>query len=316
MKMRAIWTLVVLLLLIVAVNAFNSVLYSSRFVEYYKSSEHKWVKQLQVKPKIVLLGSSTIFNNVSPREISKKMKMNEGEVICLAGQAKRPIHNYFTLESLDADDLRNVGLIIYGIDPWMFDYNYRQYDAFSISELDMKTRLWLSSETGIPIKRRLGIFLNLSNPFFTEQIKKNINKDFGVSIPEDYGGELINKKVRSKIIPGKIFSKKLGYDRSNFEYLRKIKEKYGVSRRIYFIIPPRRSDFNNIFNQMGKKGEFDQIFKNYVRSDEWLDCNERTGQFPTSDDDFFDWVHFNQSGRMKFSAQMAGLMERLSETVF
>lgn len=95
-----------------------------RFEEsYYAKHRASWLESPQVQPKVVLMGSSTVHYGLSPAIVAESSDYEMSEVVNISGDAYTPLINEHIWRR-HAGALSGAGLVLYGMDPWIF---YEQY---------------------------------------------------------------------------------------------------------------------------------------------------------------------------------------------
>ena len=161
---------------------------------YFTDGKYAWVSRLPRKPKIVLMGSSTVLNNLSPREIMSKCDLQEGEVINLGGGSRGPLQSVHIWRELGSA-IDSVKYVVVSIDPWL------AYSAYYWIE-DFPTVYWN------PVQRMYPAFVNnwpryvMSGAVATDVMKKSAQHALDIQapnleVPHDFGGEVLDIHLKN-----------------------------------------------------------------------------------------------------------------------
>jgi hypothetical protein len=161
---------------------------------YFTDGKYAWVTKLPRKPKIVLMGSSTVLNNLSPREIMSACDMQSGEVINLGGGSRGPLQSVHIWREL-GNVMDSVKYVVVSVDPWL------AYSAYYWIE-DFPTVYWN------PVQRMYPAFVNnwpryvMSGAVATDVMKKSAQHALHIqapnlAVPHDFGGEVLDIHLKN-----------------------------------------------------------------------------------------------------------------------
>lgn len=91
-----------------------------------------------MRPKIILIGSSTTKTGYFSDRIITELGLNDGEFLNLATMPNNAEINLQILENLG--EKLDGSIVMYGLDPWIFSENYYQHFNYKLSKWDLEQR--------------------------------------------------------------------------------------------------------------------------------------------------------------------------------
>jgi hypothetical protein len=280
---------------------------------FFEDSSYAWVNHLHVHPKILLMGSSTVLNNLSPGEITRVLGMQPGEVVNLGGGSKGALQAYH-LWQVVAPNRDSVRVVFFSVDPWI------AYQAYYWIE-DFSTLYWN------PIQRLYPGFVDhwpryvMSGAVATDVLKKSCTHYFdwqtpNIVVPHDYGGEVLDihlknyrEHARDYFGPVTLFPISQLY----FDRIRELKndvEAHGAE--FVLMLPPKKKFWFEEYAQTCK--DIDSDFVSHLNAA--LDNVKVIGSYQLfkgaiEDSLFMDHVHLSGQGQKRFSDYIAGIVDTL-----
>ena len=140
------------------------------------------------------MGSSTVLNNLSPREIAKKLGLEPGEVVNLGGGSRGAVQMYH-LWNVIAPNRDSVRTVVFSVDPWI------AYQAYYWIE-DFPTLYWNPIQRLYPATVSNWPRFVMTGAVVTDVAKKSAQHAFGMGapkteIPHDFGGEILDIHLKN-----------------------------------------------------------------------------------------------------------------------
>lgn len=284
----------------------------------YFDSRGEWIRGGDVHPRVAIMGSSTAYYSLNPREISTVSGDRDGEIVNLAANARTPIESYFVYESME-EQLGSLEYVFYGVDEWIFSRLYFEHDP-------MLTVLWNARERLHFVVRgdRLvqAVFGGELRPIFRSLARRTASwrrsvgaRDGAVKAPELYGASVLDRKPANFYdeVPDWFQRDVFSFSDLQFEYLsrlRKAVEKRGG--RFVLLRMPRSSAWRRDFeeNCNGIDREFQAKLSEYSLDGRTVGKDD---VIPENDESrcFADRVHLNRAGQRIFSDEFGALLRRL-----
>ncbi len=306
----------VILFLVLIAASMQLIFVGARRLEkpFFEDSTYAWVTHLNVHPKVVLMGSSTVLNNLSPRRIASVMGLAPGEVINLGGGSKGALQMYHLWQVIKPNR-DSVRVVVFSIDPWIAYQSYYWIEDFATLFWNPLQRLYPATVDNWP--RYV-----MSGAVATDVVKKSAQHLLHVQgpqieAPSDFGGEILNvhlknyrEHTREYFGPIWLFPISQLY----FDRLRKLKQQVEAQgAEFVLLLPPKK--------QVWVEG-----YRNNCRdidSDFVLHLNQALGAtkvimsyhlFLQSEEDslFMDHVHMSAEGQRRLSDSLAVQLDQLS----
>jgi hypothetical protein len=280
---------------------------------FFQDSTYAWVNHLKVHPKVVLMGSSTVLNNLSPREIADKLGLAAGEVINLAGGSKGALQMYHLWQVIKPNR-DSVRVVLFSIDPWIAYQSYYWIE-------DFPTLYWN------PVQRFYPAFVDnwpryvMSGAVATDVVIKSVKHLLGLKAqstdaPRDFGGEILDihlknyrDHAREYFGPTSLFPISKLY----FQRLRELKtEVEAQGAEFVLLLPPKKNVWVNDYSATCR--DLDSDFVGYL--------NKAIGPTkvimsyhlfaPSLEDSLFmDHVHMSKEGQRRLSDSVANALTSL-----
>jgi len=275
---------------------------------YYEDSSYAWVNRLPVKPKIVMLGSSTMLINLSSREVCAKLDLKDGEVINIGGSDRGSIDMYHFWNTI-AKNRDSVQIVLMTVDPWIAYQSYDWRQRFPTLYWSPWQRVYAIADSGFP--RSV-----LSGMIVTEVVKKSVRQLLHTSIPNintpvDYGSELMPLHVKKSTAHTRAyFGETTVYPVSELYISRMAMLKRSVEQqgaKFILVLPPKQKIWLDEYQS--ECSTLDSEFISHLNAA--LGPTRvigSFGQFSASGDStlFIDYVHLGSEGQRRFSDSIAG----------
>ena len=300
-------TIILLLLRKEIINILNKYLFEKSFIY----DRGHWIKDENLYPKVVFLGSSMTRHTIIPEIIAKNSNLEQGDIVNLGINAATPYEMYLTFKK-NIQNFNDTKIVFYNLDPWIFSkkyYIHKKYEKVLWSREEWEK---YSNDKG------LKNYLNYKTTLFKELINKpNYNKpkfkDFGYEPLEckiDY--KLETKDEIEKFFKEIINDENHAISFFQLEYLKKLKQLVEENNSIFVIlyIPNQESYTKNInkFNYSYNKAlEY--------RLNKYLGDTIQYGTFCPNNItlenklDFYDKIHLCDSGAKKYSNYLSNILE-------
>lgn len=280
--------------------------------DYFTIKDFGWIKNLDEKPRIVLMGSSAVSYNVDPVMVSEKLGMKKGRIINLSTDAQTPLQSYYLAREI-LPQLDSVTTLFYSIDPWIFSEIYYRHDHLLTVNWTIRQRLFYMR----PERIQQVLFGSRPEKVIRTFISRNRSMGINQPVPKLLGASRIpaginvtnfNEPVEKWFEYG-VFK----FSGFQFEYLKKLKE-YVTNRGIKFVIllTPKTDEWrNNYLEYCGDANrDFFELFNEsvgdvYTAGSYDLIPKELQHGF------FVDSIHLNEEGQKYFSEFVAGYIKSL-----
>jgi hypothetical protein len=273
---------------------------------YYEDSSYAWVNHLSVKPKIVILGSSTALYNMSPREFCTKLGLRNGEVINMGMMQRGSIDMYHFWNTIE-QKRDSVKIVLMTIDPWL---GYESYDwivEFPTLYWSPWQRVYTVIDSGYPHSVLSGVAV-------TNVVKKSVRQLYAsapsLETPGDYGSvgmpshvNNLKETARGYFGDAKVYPVSELY-MSRMAMLKRSVEQHGAT--FVLVLPPKQRVWLDGYNS--ECHELDADFVNHLNAA--LGPTRVIGsfaQFSANGDDtlFVDHDHLTTEGARRFSDSIA-----------
>ncbi|MEO6939606.1 MAG: hypothetical protein ABI444_05640 [Candidatus Kapaibacterium sp.] len=285
--------------------------------EYFATDLYCWVRAVKPQPKVLVMGSSTVYYGLSPRVLKDSLGLRDGEVINLAGPMRTSLLSYHIWSSLKhASD--SVRVVLYGVDPWIFSEKYYQAENYTMLLWSPLQRAEIELDRQFPDYVREEAFRGV---VFTRVLKQVRNNRGHIAMevdtaPPDYGAEVLRFKPKNfwdkpaeYFKPYPFFS----FATIFLERLRMLKQEVEAKGAEFVIVlPPKRHGWYAEY--ANDCAEVDHDFAKLLN--QYLGPVKVIGSFqlPKSEKEqslFMDDIHLGEQGQQYFSREVAGLVKNL-----
>jgi len=274
---------------------------------YCEDSSYAWVNHLPVKPKIVILGSSTALYNLSPRELCEKLQLKNGEIINMGRIQLGSIEMYHFWNTI-AQKRDSVKIVLMTVDPWIGYQSHDWIEEFPTLYWNPWQRFYAVIDSGFP--RSV-----LSGMIVTEVVKKSIrhflhSAEPNVEPPGDFGSVAMPLHVKNfKENARGYFGETRVYPVSNLYMSRMAMLKRSVEQqgaKFILVLPPKQRIWLDEY--ISECHELDSDFVSHLNAA--LGPTRAIGrfaQFSAFGDDslFIDHDHLTAEGERRFSDSIA-----------
>jgi hypothetical protein len=292
----------------------------------FRTALHHWVGRLEIEPRVLVMGSSTVMYGVSPKIVTEKIGARRGAVVNISAHSRTAVQSYVEYLNLRGRVAKSP-LVLYGIDSWILGTRYFHHDRF----LPM---LWTPGE-------RYAFFAHQKPERWKKQIPKHLlgldpyrlyetitrpagrgprnEESVGWEIPPDLGGRKLNKRPKNfeADLRARWFRFHEGFGLSSFviDHLGRLKEAVEADGgRFVLVVMPRRSDWRRSYKETCSEID-DEIGR---RLDARLGDTVVVGSMsaiPRKKERkaFADAAHLNPRGQRILSRQLAGVIEKVEE---
>ncbi|AGR77396.1 hypothetical protein A7H1H_1096 [Aliarcobacter butzleri 7h1h] len=303
-----IFTVILLLLRKGTINSLNQYFFEQSF--FYDRGH--WVKQDDLHPKIVFLGSSLTRHTIIPKIVAKNSNLKESDIANLGMNAATPYEMYLTFKKNIAN-FKNVQIVFYNLDPWILSKKYYVHKKYE------KT-LWTFEEwEKYSNNKGLQNYLNYETTLFKESINQ---RNYNRAIFKDYGYEPLECKEEYKeetkegvetFFKDIINDKNYAISFFQLEYLKKLKNlvEKNNSKFIILYIPNQESYTKNI-NEFNSN--YNKVLENNLNK--YLGDTIQYGTFCPNNislenkSDFFDKSHLCENGAKKYSNYLGNIFDK------
>lgn len=288
------------LLTVLTVNVLNYMLYKFNKSSIYSSGDYNWVASLNRKPRIVIMGTSSVLYNLDPSAIADEMNLPPGSVVVLASNGRTPVGAYYLYKSIQSC-LDSADVVFYGIDPFLFSEKYYVND-------NLYPVLWSPAKR---IKIAWSDQYQGYKALLGGDLLRNISKiadnsfDKPVVMPENYGAKTLNRKPRNFSGPLKPL-----FDFENFDvsgeyihYLGMLRDEVEKSGKPFVLyLPPKTRAWVDDYS--ANCIDFDEVFRKQLTEE--MGSVRVAGSFnaipvAVQDSCFNDDIHLNAYGQKVLS---------------
>lgn len=305
-----IFTIIILLFRKESINILNKYFFEESFIY----DRGHWIKNDNLNPKLVFLGSSMTRHTIIPDIIAKNSNLKQGDIVNLGMNAATPYEMYLTFKK-NIDSFRNVQVVFYNLDPWIFSKKYYVHKKYEKTLWTFEEWEKYSNDKG------LRNYLNYKTTLFKESISKpNYSKpkfkDFGyepLECKEEY--KLETKEVIEDFFKDIINDGNHAISFFQLEYLKKLKQivEANNSKFVILYVPNQESYTKNI-------NEFNSDYNKSLEYhlNKYLGDTIQHGTFCSSSIglenklDFFDRHHLCDNGAKKYSFYLGDIFTTIT----
>ncbi len=305
-----IFTIIILLFRKESINILNKYFFEESFIY----DRGHWIKNDNLNPKLVFLGSSMTRHTIIPDIIAKNSNLKQGDIVNLGMNAATPYEMYLTFKK-NIDSFRNVQVVFYNLDPWIFSKKYYVHKKYEKTLWTFEEWEKYSNDKG------LTNYLNYKTTLFKESINKpNYNmpsfKDFGyepLECKEEY--KLETKEGIEDFFKNIINDENHAISFFQLEYLKKLKQivETNNSKFVILYVPNQESYTKNI-NEYNS--DYNKVLE--YQLNKHLGDTIQYGTFCPSiiglenKLDFFDKSHLCDKGAKKYSFYLGDIFTTIT----
>ncbi len=310
-----------LLLLAVAISVQGLILLARGFErEYFDAHGYAWLEKGGLRPRVVILGTSTVLFGLSPNIIAENGGYKRGEIVNLASMGGTPMRSYNLWRSLSPSTFDSTRIVLHSLEPWALSEVYYKTDDYSMLQWSMWQRLYLLAERGdqfTPEARADAPSGQSAVDVLTTLLLHRIQPDTARHVPTDYGAVVLDRVPKNfqERTGNSWFSPIDVYPISdlNIERLRQLKtevEKRGAE--FILLLTPKRTSWTESYRNDCR--EIDSIV--VARLNASLGPVKVIGSFTmlTPEQERMclnDNVHLNRYGQEQFSIYLAHELMRI-----
>ena len=266
-----------------------------------------WLKEKNLYPQIVFLGSSMTKYSIVPNIIIKNSKLDKGSVVNLGADAATPYEMYLTYIK-NKNHFSKTKIFFYSIEPWLFSkkyYQYKIYEKVLWSEEEWK---YYMPQWDYYAEYKTSLF-DVIRKF--KYINPKIN-DYGYvpKIHSEKKFKLATKQEVQTYFQDKIHDH-LGISHFQLKYLKKLKDEIEKNNsELIILYIPNHISYTQIINVYNKN--YNLVLSNLLNT--YLDKTKQFGSFCPKDynlkyEDYFDRFHLSHTGAKKFSKELGNVFK-------
>lgn len=266
-----------------------------------------WLKEKNLYPQIVFLGSSMIKYSIIPNIIVKNSNLTKGSVVNLGADAATPYEMYLTYIK-NKKHFSKTKIFFYSIEPWLFSMKYYQYKVYEKVLWSKEEWKYYMPQWDYHSKYKTSLFDVIKK--FKYVKPKIINYGYIPKLHSEKKFKLATKQEIQTYFQDTVHND-LGISHFQLKYLKKLKDEIEKNHSKFVILYiPNHISYTQAINTYNKN--YNLTLSNLLN--EYLDKTKQFGSFCSKDynlkyEDYFDRFHLSNTGAIKYSNYLGNILQ-------
>ena len=265
-----------------------------------------WIKENNINPKIIFLGSSMTRYSIIPELIEKNNNLNKGDIVNLGMDAATPYEMYITYMK-NKQYFSKTQIVFFSLEPWILSKRYYKYKMFEKALWsDEEWDYYMPNENNFAGYKTYLFFKSI----FAKDAKLKVENAGYIRLEHNNQFKLADEKEIKAFFTNRV-ANEIDISIFELEYLKKLKQEVEKNNSEFVLLfIPNHISYTQVINKVNTQYnlKLSELLNIYLGE------TKQFGMYdPTSlnllHEDYFDKHHLSYTGAVKYSTLFTDILD-------